>query len=217
MTAFYPLTKLAIGEADARRAQKLCVAPASCQLFLLTRGCMRVAALGLMLSAASSARAQTPPVTQTPPPTQSQPPTQSAPPPQTTPPAQTTPAAQTVPPAKDPAAVQTPPAAAPAAKPAPTPVSEEIPGHIWGNYLVHQSVELGYRDSMIGGNLNNYDTFENLQSGMRLLDFSLDMHSIKHQGITFRVCTLIRINGTTSAPCSGATKIFGITICWRIR
>ena len=185
MTAFYPLTKLAIGEADARRAQKLCVAPASCQLFLLTRGCMRVAALGLMLSAASSARAQTPPVTQTPPPTQSQPPTQSAPPPQTTPPAQTTPAAQTVPPAKDPAAVQTPPAAAPAAKPAPTPVSEEIPGHIWGNYLVHQSVELGYRDSMIGGNLNNYDTFENLQSGMRLLDFSLDMHSINHQGIAF--------------------------------
>ena len=38
---------------------------------------------------------------------------------------------------------------------------------------------------MIGGNQNNYNTFENLQSGMRLFDFSLDMHSINHQGIAF--------------------------------
>ena len=60
-----------------------------------------------------------------------------------------------------------------------------MPGKVWGNYLVHQSVEFGYRDSMIGGNQNNYDTFENLQSGMRLFDFSLDMHSINHQGIAF--------------------------------
>ena len=36
-------------------------------------------------------------------------------------------------------------------------------GKTSGNYNVQQTVEFGYRDSMIGGNLNNYDTFENLQ------------------------------------------------------
>ncbi len=51
--------------------------------------------------------------------------------------------------------------------------------------MVNQSVEFGYRDSMIGGNLNNYDTFENLQSGMRLFDYSVNMRSINHQGIFF--------------------------------
>ena len=54
-----------------------------------------------------------------------------------------------------------------------------------GNYAVQQSIEFGYRDSMIGGNLNNYDTFENLSSGVRLFDYSLDMRSINHQGLFF--------------------------------
>jgi hypothetical protein len=56
---------------------------------------------------------------------------------------------------------------------------------IEGNYAVQQSVEFGYRDSMIGGNLNNYNTFENLSSGVRLFDYSLDMRSINHQGLFF--------------------------------
>ena len=38
---------------------------------------------------------------------------------------------------------------------------------------------------MIGGNLNNYDTFENLQSGMRLFDYSVNMRSVDHRGIFF--------------------------------
>ena len=38
---------------------------------------------------------------------------------------------------------------------------------------------------MIGGNLNNYDTFENLNSGLRLFDYTVDMRSINHQGIFF--------------------------------
>lgn len=118
---------------------------------------MRVAVLGFALSGAARVNAQTPPVTQTPPAGQAQPPAQTPP-----------------------ATVQTP-----AATPAPAPATEETPGRVWGNYLVHQSVEFGYRDSLVGGNLNNYDTFENLQSGMRLLDFSVDMHSINHQGILF--------------------------------
>ncbi len=174
MTAIYPHTSSARNAADAGRARSLTVAPASCGLFFLVRGWTRVAVLGLALGSAVCANAQTPPVTQTPPTGQAQPPAQSAPPTQTTPPA------QTPPPTKDPAAVQTPPA-----KPAPAPPKEEMPGKVWGNYLVHQSVEFGYRDSMIGGNQNNYNMFENLQSGMRLFDFSMDMHSINHQGIAF--------------------------------
>ena len=38
---------------------------------------------------------------------------------------------------------------------------------------------------MMGGNLNNYDTFENLSSGLRLFDYSVDMRSINHQGLFF--------------------------------
>jgi hypothetical protein len=38
---------------------------------------------------------------------------------------------------------------------------------------------------MIGGNLNNYNTFENLSSGFRLLDYTVDIRSIDHQGIFF--------------------------------
>jgi hypothetical protein len=38
---------------------------------------------------------------------------------------------------------------------------------------------------MIGGNMNNYDTFENLQSGMRLFDYNMEMHSIDHRGLLF--------------------------------
>jgi len=54
-----------------------------------------------------------------------------------------------------------------------------------GDYSIQQSVEFGYRDSIIHGNLNNYDTFENLTSGVRLFDYSVEMHSIDHRGIFF--------------------------------
>ena len=47
-----------------------------------------------------------------------------------------------------------------------------ISGKNSGNYTVQQSIEFGYRDSMIGGNLNNYNTFENLTSGLRLFDYT---------------------------------------------
>ncbi len=54
-----------------------------------------------------------------------------------------------------------------------------------GNYSIQQSIELGYRDSMIGGNINNYNTIENLGSGFRLFDYDLDMRSIDHRGLFF--------------------------------
>jgi len=54
-----------------------------------------------------------------------------------------------------------------------------------GDYNIHSSIEFGYRLSEINGNINTYNTFENLGSGLRLFDFSLDMRSLNHQGIFF--------------------------------
>ncbi|TAN22759.1 MAG: hypothetical protein EPN33_07470 [Acidobacteria bacterium] len=47
-------------------------------------------------------------------------------------------------------------------------------------FSLHQTTELGGRDSQISGNLNNYDTFENLQSGLRLFNFNLMMQALDH-------------------------------------
>src|ERR1700734_1920585 len=54
-----------------------------------------------------------------------------------------------------------------------------------GNYSVHQSIEFGYRASEINGNKDTYDTFENLGSGVRLFDYTLEMHSLDHKGLLF--------------------------------
>src|ERR1700722_18138262 len=66
-----------------------------------------------------------------------------------------------------------------------TQTADESAGKNQGNYNIQQTVEFGYRDSMIGGNLNNYNTFEDLSSGVRLFDYTVDMRSINHQGILF--------------------------------
>jgi len=66
-----------------------------------------------------------------------------------------------------------------------TQTADESKGKTTGNYNIQQSVEFGYRDSMIGGNLNNYNTFDNLNSGVRLFDYTVDMRSINHQGVFF--------------------------------
>jgi hypothetical protein len=72
----------------------------------------------------------------------------------------------------------------PSAK-AQTPTGEESPGKTSGNYNVQESIEFGYRDSMVGGNLNNYLTFDNPSSGVRLFDYTMNMRSLNHQGILF--------------------------------
>jgi hypothetical protein len=72
----------------------------------------------------------------------------------------------------------------PQAAGAPAPSPQESTNKT-GTYTIQQSVEFGYRDSMIHGNLNNYDTFENLTSGVRLFDYSVEMRSIDHRGIFF--------------------------------
>ena len=63
--------------------------------------------------------------------------------------------------------------------------ADESAGKSSGNYHIQQTAEFGYRDSLINGNLNNYNTFEDLNTGVRLFDYTVDMRSINHQGILF--------------------------------
>jgi len=63
--------------------------------------------------------------------------------------------------------------------------SGELKGIDSGGYNIHSSIEAGYRASEINGNLNTYDTFENLGSGLRLFDYTLQMRSIDHNGLLF--------------------------------
>ena len=63
--------------------------------------------------------------------------------------------------------------------------TSETPGKTSGNYNTQQNIEFGYRDSLIHGNLSNYDTFLNYGSGWRLFDYNLDMHSANHHGLLF--------------------------------
>jgi hypothetical protein len=54
-----------------------------------------------------------------------------------------------------------------------------------GGYLVHSSVELGYRTNDVTGSGDMYDTLVNLQAGPRFLDETLSMQSLDHQGLLF--------------------------------
>jgi hypothetical protein len=63
--------------------------------------------------------------------------------------------------------------------------SEEGTGIDQGNYHINQTIEFGYRANEINGNMDSYNTFINLGSGVRLFDYSLDMRSINHQGVFF--------------------------------
>src|ERR1700689_5000231 len=61
----------------------------------------------------------------------------------------------------------------------------ELKGINSGDYNIHSSIEAGYRASEINGNQNTYDTFENLGSGLRLFDYTLEMRSLDHKGFLF--------------------------------
>jgi hypothetical protein len=65
----------------------------------------------------------------------------------------------------------------------------DTPGTTSGGYNIQQTIEAGYRGSWINGNQDTYDTFENLGSGLRLFDYSLQMRSLDHQGILFDTLT----------------------------
>src|ERR1035438_2516128 len=72
---------------------------------------------------------------------------------------------------------QAPTASPPAAPPA------EPDGMTRGGYQIHSSVELGYRSNDVTGSADMYDTLVNLQAGPRILDQTLTMESVDHQGL----------------------------------
>jgi hypothetical protein len=67
---------------------------------------------------------------------------------------------------------------------APTP-SAEPEGVTSGGYLIHSSVEVGYRSNNVTGSGDMYDTLVNQQSGPRFLEQTLSMQSVDHQGLLF--------------------------------
>jgi len=64
-------------------------------------------------------------------------------------------------------------------------MSDDSKGIDWGDYNVHSSLEFGYRANQVNGNINTYNTFENLGSGVRLFDYTLAMRSLDHNGFLF--------------------------------
>ena len=54
-----------------------------------------------------------------------------------------------------------------------------------GGYQIHSSIELGYRSTDVTGSGDMYDTLVNLQTGPRILDQTLSMQSLDHQGLLF--------------------------------
>lgn len=54
-----------------------------------------------------------------------------------------------------------------------------------GNYNIRQSAEFGGRIAEFDGNQATYNTFVNLYSGPRLLDYSLEVRSLNHAGSLF--------------------------------
>jgi hypothetical protein len=72
----------------------------------------------------------------------------------------------------------------PGASPPPAPPTEPD-GVSSGGYQIHSSMELGYRSSNVTGSGDMYDTLVNLQTGPRILDQTLTMQSVDHQGLLF--------------------------------
>ena len=72
----------------------------------------------------------------------------------------------------------------PTASPAPAPPVEPE-GATRGGYLIHSSIEAGYRSSDVTGSDAMYDTLVDLPTGPRILDQTLSMHSIDHMGLLF--------------------------------
>jgi hypothetical protein len=52
-------------------------------------------------------------------------------------------------------------------------------------YVVHSSIELGYRSTDVTGSGAMFDTLVDLQTGPRILDQTLSMQSLDHQGFLF--------------------------------
>jgi hypothetical protein len=66
-----------------------------------------------------------------------------------------------------------------------TATTQDNEGQTLGGYVTKQSAEFGGRISGFTGNQGTWDTFVNLGTGPRLLEYTLDMHSPTHVGTLF--------------------------------
>lgn len=66
-----------------------------------------------------------------------------------------------------------------------TATTEDNKGETWGIYETRQSAEFGGRISDFTGNQGTWDTYVNMGTGPRLLEYTLDMHSPTHTGLLF--------------------------------
>lgn len=66
-----------------------------------------------------------------------------------------------------------------------TATTDDNEGQIFSGYTTKQSAEFGGRISNFTGNQGTWDTFVNLGTGPRLLEYTIDMHSPTHVGTLF--------------------------------
>jgi hypothetical protein len=69
--------------------------------------------------------------------------------------------------------------------PSAPPPSTAPEGVTTGGYLIHSSGDIGYRSVNVTGSGDMYDTLVDQQSGPRILDQTLSMQSVDHQGLLF--------------------------------
>ena len=104
-----------------------------------------------------------------------------------------------------------------------------------GGYIIHQSMDLGVRDSEVTGSSGMYGTLVNLHTGPRVLDQTLSMRSEDQHGFLFdnlyvnssgwggdaRTTSCVRgrtrPTGMTSMQVFAGIRISLTTIYWRIR
>jgi hypothetical protein len=65
------------------------------------------------------------------------------------------------------------------------PTTEDNPGKVVGDYEVKESAEIGVRITSYTGNVGTWDSYVNLGTGPRLLEYSLNLHSPDHKGFLF--------------------------------
>lgn len=66
-----------------------------------------------------------------------------------------------------------------------SPPPDPTEGKIQDNYVIHQSLEMGWQQTSVGGNGETYGTFVDLDTGFRLFDQTLQMRSLNHKGAIF--------------------------------
>jgi len=66
-----------------------------------------------------------------------------------------------------------------------SPPPDPTEGKIQDNYLIHQSLEMGWQATSVGGNEGTYGTFVNLNDGFRVFEQTLQMRSLNHKGTIF--------------------------------